>query len=108
MKREAFMLRVKRDKLAEYEQRHKAVWADMLDALRKAGWHNYSIFLNTQEGILFGYVEVDDSLAAAIDRMALEEVNKRWQDYMAPFFEETAGAHADKAFVVLKEVFHLQ
>jgi len=102
------MLRVKKDKLAEYEQQHTKVWPDMLDALRKTGWHNYSIFINTQEGILFGYVEVDDSLNAATDRMALEEVNKKWQDFMAPFFEQTEGAHADKSYTVLKEVFHLQ
>lgn len=102
------MLRVKKDRLAEYEQRHKEVWLDMLEALRKTGWHNYSIFLNAQEGILFGYVEVDDSLSAAVDRMALEEVNKRWQDHMAPFFEQTEGEHADKSFIILKEVFHLQ
>ena len=53
-------------------------------------------------------MEVDDSLNAATDRMALEEVNKKWQDFMAPFFEQTEGAHADKSYTVLKEVFHLQ
>ena len=165
------MLRVKKEKLEEYEQRHKEVWPDMLDALRRSVWTNYctcyshlyfccprcvvitalivcvALFLSP-EGILFGYVEIEDrffhlftlfslfftllpltspltspsfislqslffvfkkianSLEDANKRMAKEEVNKKWQDSMAPFFE-TDGQHADKSFQVLKHVFYL-
>jgi L-rhamnose mutarotase len=51
----AFTLRVKVDMLDEYRRRHAAVWPDMLDALRRTGWHNYSLFLR-DDGTLFGYV----------------------------------------------------
>jgi len=27
------------------------VWPDMLDALRSAGWHNYSLFLRPDDGL---------------------------------------------------------
>ncbi len=37
------MLRVKKDMLEEYERRHKEVWPDMQDALRRTGWKNYSM-----------------------------------------------------------------
>lgn len=39
--------------------------------------------------------------------MSKEEVNARWQDLMAPFFENLSGAHADQSMVELEEVFHL-
>ena len=31
--------------LEEYVEHHKKVWPEMLGALRKHGWRNYSIFL---------------------------------------------------------------
>jgi hypothetical protein len=31
----AFVLKVKADRLAEYKEHHKAVWPEMLDALRR-------------------------------------------------------------------------
>ena len=35
----------KPEKIEEYKAHHKAVWPDMLAALRKTGWHNYSLFM---------------------------------------------------------------
>ncbi|MBN1888125.1 MAG: L-rhamnose mutarotase [Thermoflexales bacterium] len=105
MKRIGFLLKVKENKIKEYKERHKAVWPEMLDALRRTGWHNYSLFLR-EDGLLFGYFEATEDFQAALDGMAQEEVNARWQEFMAPFFEGT-GDHADKMMVELEEVFHL-
>jgi len=106
MKRVAFLLKVKPDKLAEYKAHHQRVWPEMLDALRAAGWHNYSLFVR-DDGLLFGYVETPEGLEAAQARMAATEVNTRWQEFMAPFFESPDGARADEMFLTLEEVFHL-
>ena len=106
MKRIGFLLQVKPDKIPEYKARHQAVWPEMLDALRRTGWHNYSLFMR-QDGLLFGYFETPESLQDALDGMAREDVNARWQDFMAPFFENLTGAHADASMVELEEVFHL-
>lgn len=106
MKRIGFILKVKADKLAEYKDHHKSVWPDMLDALRATGWHNYSIFMR-EDGMLFGYFETPMSLAEAQAGMAKTEVNTRWQEMMAPYFEIPPGAHPDQMFVELEEVFHL-
>ncbi len=106
MTRVGFLLQVKPDKIKEYEARHKAVWPEMLDALRRTGWHNYSLFMR-QDGLLFGYFETPDSFQAALDGMAKEEINSKWQDFMAPFFENLTGAHADQSMHELEEVFHL-
>ena len=106
MKRVGFLLKVKQDKIAEYKEHHKQVWPEMLDALRRTGWHNYSLFLR-DDGLLFGYFEADESFQASLDGMAREEVNQRWQDFMAPYFEGLAGVHADRMMGELQEVFHL-
>ena len=68
MERVCFLARVRPGRLDEYRARHEAVWPEMRDALRAAGWGNYSLFL-TGEGLLVGYLETDD-YAAAQKRMA--------------------------------------
>jgi L-rhamnose mutarotase len=105
MKRVGFLLKVKEVKLEEYKKHHEAVWPEMLDALRRTGWHNYSIFAR-EDGLLFGYFEAADSFEASLAGMAKEEINARWQDFMAPYFENLSGAHADESMVELEEVFH--
>ena len=107
MKRVGFMLKVKAELVEEYKAHHKHVWPEMLDALRTAGWHNYSLFMR-DDGMLFGYFETPDSLQAAQAAMAETEVNRRWQDTMSPYFEIPQGAHPDELFIELEEVFHLE
>jgi L-rhamnose mutarotase len=106
MKRVGFLLKVKQEMIPEYVKHHEAVWPEMLDALRRTGWHNYSLFMRP-DGLLFGYFETPDSFQAALDGMSKEEINAKWQDFMAPYFENLSGAHADESMIELEEVFHL-
>lgn len=106
MPRYCFELRVRRERLEEYVERHRAVWPEMLDALARTGWRHYSLFLR-EDGLLIGYVEADD-LAAAQRAMADTAVNARWQAEMAPFFTGIDGRAPDEGFVLLREVFHLE
>ncbi|MEV5197737.1 L-rhamnose mutarotase [Streptomyces sp. NPDC053720] len=103
MQRVCFLLTIRKDRIDEYRERHAAVWPDMLDALRAAGWHNYSLFLR-EDGLLVGYLETPD-FDAAREAMAATGVNERWQRDMAEFFEQSEAA--DEAMVPLTEVFHL-
>lgn len=105
MQRICFLLKVKKDRLEEYRQRHQAVWPEMLEALRETGWHNYSLFLR-DDGLLIGYLETPD-FQKALAGMAAREVNARWQREMAPFFEQLEGRRPDEGMVPLAEVFHL-
>jgi L-rhamnose mutarotase len=99
MERVCFELRVRADRLAEYRERHRAVWPEMLAALSAAGWTNYSLFLRG-DGLLVGYLETAD-FAAAQRAMEATAVNARWQAEMAPLFD------GEPAFARLEEVFHL-
>ena len=105
MRRVCFLLKVREERLAEYRERHAAVWPDMLAALRDTGWRNYSIFLR-EDGLLVGYLETGD-FQAALDGMARTDVNARWQAEMAPFFEDLDGATPDEGMRPLTEIFHL-
>jgi L-rhamnose mutarotase len=106
VKRVGFTLKVRPEMMAEYIQHHRAVWPEMLQALRESGWHNYSLFIR-EDGLLFGYFETEESLAAAQAKMAGREVNTRWQEFMAPYFESPDRARPDEMFIKLKEIFHL-
>jgi L-rhamnose mutarotase len=104
--RVCFQLQVRPDRLDEYKARHAAVWPEMLRALVRTGWHNYSLFLRA-DGLLIGYVETP-SIEQARAGMAATEVNARWQAEMSEFFEDLGDARPDTGFVQLEEVFHLE
>ena len=71
---------------------HQRVWDEMLQALRDAGWHHYSLFLDPDTGLVVGYYEAD----APARRAAMEdlEVNTRWQAEMAQYFQPDGGGTA--------------
>jgi L-rhamnose mutarotase len=105
MRRVCFLLKVRPERLAEYKERHCAVWPEMLSALSETGWRNYSLFLR-DDGLLVGYLETPD-FEAALAGMASREINERWQREMAPFFESLEGRRPDEGMLALEEVFHL-
>ena len=105
MERVCFLGRVRPERLEEYRAAHRAVWPEMTDALREAGWGNYTLFL-TDDGLLIGYLETDD-FAAAQQRMAQTGVNARWQAQMQPYFADLGGLRPDEGFRRITEVFHL-
>lgn len=104
MERVCFLLRVRPEMLDEYKRRHKQVWPEMLEALGRTGWRNYSLFLRP-DGLLIGYLETPD-FQGALRQMASSDVNERWQREMKPFFLNVDG-RADEAMERIEEVFHL-
>jgi L-rhamnose mutarotase len=103
--RVCFQLQVRPDRIAEYRERHAAVWPEMLEALSAAGWRDYSLFMSPA-GMVIGVCECDDFDAA---RAAMEktDVNARWQREMAPFFEGLGDQRPDEGLALLDEIFHL-
>ncbi len=95
---------MKKNRIEEYKLRHQQVWPEMLDALRRTGWHNYSLFLRN-DGMLIGYVETPD-FAHAVEAMSKCEVNARWQREMRDFFEN-GERDPDRQLEVLQQVFFL-
>jgi L-rhamnose mutarotase len=99
--RSAFVLEVRPERIDEYVEAHRTVWPEMLDALRRAGIRNYTIFRHGTQ--MFGYFESDD-LEAASRFMADQDVSGRWQDAMAELLEERVP---DGGAPALQEIFRL-
>lgn len=100
-----FQLQVRPERIEEYTRRHAEVWPEMRQALSDAGWHNYSLFLRPDGGLI-GYVESED-FTAAQEAMAATEVNARWQREMAGFFDALGGDLPDEGIRPIPEIFHL-
>ena len=100
-----FTLNLNPDKIAEYDESHRAVWPEMLRAIADAGRRNYSLFLR-DDGLLIGYYETDDDAASA-EALAADPRTAAWEAEAAGFFESLDGARPDQAALTLREIFNL-
>ncbi len=105
MARVCFCLQVEPELMTEYVERHRAVEAGMLAAIRDAGRRNYSLFLR-EDGLLVGYYETDDDAASAA-ALAADPRTAEWEAESARFFADLGG-RADASAPHLTEVFHLE
>ena len=100
----AFRMQLKPGAAVEYERRHDVLWPELATALRKAGVHDYSIFLDEATMSLFAVLRLKPNNKK--DALPLEPVMKRWWDYMADLME----VHPDNRPVEwpLKSVFYFE
>ena len=78
----------------------------MQDALKRCGWHNYSLFMHT-DGTLIGVFDSDRTLDECLAAMEKEEVNARWQAGMARFFPSAGDRRPDEIMVQLEEIMYI-
>lgn len=107
MKRIGFLLKVRPDKVAEYKKHHEAVWPEMQAALRRSGWHNYTLFIRA-DGLVFGYFETPADFQSALEAIQNEPINPKWNEFMAPFFEKLPDVAVDESMLELEQYFHLE
>ena len=103
MIRKAFVMSVNAGHEAEYERRHRPIWAELEAVLKSHGVHNYSIFLHPETRQLFGYAEIEsEERWAAIAQTA---VCQRWWKHMG----DLMPSNPDHSPVSrgLDEVFHI-
>ena len=87
----------------EYERRHNLLWPEMKDMIHEYGGHNYSIFLDSETNVLYGYIEIEDEDKWA--ESADTTINRKWWDYMADIMD--TNPDNSPVSVDLKPVFHL-
>ena len=80
MERYAWKATLKEGKKAEYVRRHKEIWTEMIDVLRRAGIKNYSIWLTGND--LFGYYECKKGKEYAAKIQSESPIVKKWNEYM--------------------------
>jgi len=103
MIRKAFVMSVNAGQEAEYERRHRPIWAELAQTLKDHGVHNYSIFLHPDTRQLFACVEIEDD--ARWDAIAQTPICRKWWTYMKDLMPSHPD-HSPKS-VELREVFHL-
>lgn len=87
----------------EYERRHNLLWPEMISMLHEHGGKNYSIFLDRETNILFGYIEIEDEAKWA--ESADTEINRKWWDYMADIME--TNSDNSPVSIDLVPLFHM-
>jgi L-rhamnose mutarotase len=77
----AFRMQLKPGNADEYRRRHDALWPELAQALRAAGIHDYSIFLDERTLDLFAVMKLRSGHRVA--ELPRQPVMRRWWDYMA-------------------------
>ena len=99
----AFKMKLYEGMAEEYEKRHNALWDEMKNMIHEYGGKNYSIFLDKDTSILFGYIELEDE--DKWNKSADTEVCRKWWHYMADIME--TNPDESPVSTDLKKVFHL-
>ena len=103
MQRICFLMDVIPGQESEYERRHAEIWPDLIEELRAAGVHNYTLFRRGTQVI--AYAECHPDAETAFGKVGATEVNRRW----AEWFEDTIEALVDEQGNLFRadEVWHL-
>jgi L-rhamnose mutarotase len=81
---------------AAYETEHATVWPELITAMHRAGIADWTIWRSGRD--LFHLVECDD-FDAAVEQLATDPVDQRWQQHMSRFvagFAENPDGAAGK------------
>ena len=103
MIRKAFKMKLYDGMQQEYEKRHNELWDEMKDMIHQHGGSNYSIFLDEETNILYGYIELESE--ELWSKSADAEVCKKWWEFMADIME--TNPDNSPISIDLKSVFHL-
>jgi len=100
--RYAFRMRLRRGTAEEYVRLHHDVDSVVIDDIRRAGIHNYSIFLDGDD--LFSYFEVDD-LERLREVMLEGDPERPWARAVTALFAEKLTDPATGMPPRIREVF---
>lgn len=103
MIRKAFKMKLYKGCAKEYEKRHNELWQEMKDMIHEYGGKNYSIYLDKETDILYGYIEIENS--ERWDASAQTDICQKWWAYMADIME--TNPDNSPVSTDLEEVFHL-
>ena len=103
MKRIAFKMKLIAGNEQIYQQRHDAIWPELVTALKQAGVSDYSIFLDEETSLLFGTLTITN--VENMDQLPHLPVMKKWWVYMKDIME--SNEDNSPVSIALKEIFYL-
>ena len=104
MEKYAWTAMIKQGKKEEYVKRHREIWPEMVELLKKAGICNYTIWADGNR--LFGYYECEKGVDFAAKTQANSEIVDKWNEYMKDVMDMTldeetgAQPHLDCIFTL--------
>jgi len=98
-----FKMKLNDGMAVEYKKRHNQLWPEMKDIIHNHGGKNYSIFLDEETNVLFGYIEIENE--ELWNQAAKTDINRKWWDFMASIM----GTNDDNSPIskALELMFHL-
>ena len=103
MIRKGFKMKLHPGMEQEYEHRHNLLWPEMKEMIHSYGGRNYSIFLDRETLVLYGYIELEDE--AKWSESANTAICRKWWDFMADIMD--VNPDNSPVAVDLHPVFHL-
>lgn len=85
MFKKSILMKVYPEMHEEYEKRHQEIWPEMVEGLKEHGVNRYSIYLDEETSLLFGYLEIEN--LELWDQFSSTEINQKWWRYMEPVME---------------------
>ena len=103
MKRNAFIMKLKKGFELQYKKRHDELWPELREELKKTGVSDYSIFLDENTGMLFAVQKLSDD--TTIKQLPHKPIMKKWWAFMADIMD--VNPDNSPVCVPLREVFHM-
>ena len=106
MKRYGQRIRVRPERIDQYERLHAEPWPGVLEQIHRSNIRNYTIFRHGTD--LFAYFEyVGDDFAADMAAMAADETTQRWWALTDPCQESLSAREGGSWWTPMDEVWHL-
>jgi len=106
VKRYAWVIKVKPEKLEYYKELHANPWPEVNAMLKKCNIQNYSIYF--RDGLLFSYLEyTGNDFDADMKKMAADPMTQKWWKETDPCQEPVNSAEEGVWWADMEEVYHL-
>jgi L-rhamnose mutarotase len=105
VRRQAQVIRVRPERVDEYEAIHREVWPGVLATIERCNIRNYSIY--RMGDLLFSYFEyAGEDYEADMAEMAADPVTQEWWKLTEPMQEPLDGRGDGEWWMTIPEVFH--
>jgi L-rhamnose mutarotase len=107
MQRYGSVIRLKPEKMAEYQELHTNAWPEVLQMIRQCNIRNYSIY--HKDGFLFSYYEYHGTnFRADMQKMADDPKTQAWWKLTDPCQEPLATRKEGEWWALMEEFFHCE
>lgn len=77
----------------EYRRRHDAIWPEMVESMRRAGFRDYTLFRRGDSVV--AVCECEPDVQTCFARFVAEGVSQRWQEWMKDIVIGLVDEHGD-------------